>query len=101
MFQAGDSDCDEPPNTRTKRDKVLRPPVCLLLLLVLLVVHHSDAHPHWRQGERHHQSGPSQGKHFSDQMSQKKGINVECSYCENIVNLQKVLHKIKASFSVL
>ena len=78
MFQAGDSDCDEPPNTRTKRDKVLRPPVCLLLL-VLLVVHlpPSDAHPHWRQRQRHHQSGPSQGKHFSDQMSQKNEINVE------------------------
>ena len=76
MFQAGDSDCDEPPNTRTKRDKVLRPPVCLLLVVVLLVVHlpPSDAHPPWRERERHHQS---QGKHFSDQM--EKEINVEYS----------------------
>ena len=50
MFQAAESDCDEPPNCRTKPYFVLK--ICLSLSTIVViasVLPTSDAHPYWRQ----------------------------------------------------
>ena len=49
LFQAGDADCDEPPNNcRTKRYNLKTCLILSSLVVSLSVLPTSDAHPYWR-----------------------------------------------------